>query len=52
MIDWLSHLQKAPKKIFVVHGEKNASHYLAKYITEKTGFEAVVPKFKDEFIID
>lgn len=52
LIEWLRNLKRAPKKIFVVHGEINASHYLAKYIGEETGFNAVVPKYRDEFIID
>jgi len=52
LIDWLGSLKNPPRCIYVVHGEKNASNYLAKYITEKTGFKAVVPKFMDKFVID
>lgn len=52
LITWLRNLTSAPKNIFVVHGEVNASHYLAKYITEETGYKAVVPKYTDKFTID
>jgi len=47
LLEWLSGLKKAPKHIFVVHGETNAAHYFAKYITEKKGWNASVPHYKD-----
>lgn len=52
LLDWLSGLEKAPKHVFVVHGETNAAHYFAKYITEEKGWKASVPRYNDTVTLD
>lgn len=52
LLEWLSGLEKAPKHVFVVHGETNAAHYFAKYITEQKGWNASVPHYNDTVKLD
>jgi len=52
LLEWLSGLKKAPRHIFVVHGEKNAAHYFAKYITEQKGWNASVPHYNETVTLD
>jgi len=51
-LEWLSHFRKLPKKIFINHGELEASTVLAQKIAEKfPSIECVIPKFMEEFSI-
>lgn len=43
LISWISHFKKKPKKVFVVHGERESTAHLKNLIIEKLDFEAVVP---------
>jgi len=52
LLNWLSSLKNHPKKIFVVHGEAESAKSFGAYIQEKTGWEVMVPEFKDEVILD
>ena len=52
LLQWLSGLKKPPKKIFVVHGEAESAQHFADFITEKTNWQATVPAYKDEVILD
>jgi metallo-beta-lactamase family protein len=45
MYEWLSHLQRPPRGVFVVHGEKESSHKFADFLREKTGWNVVVPEY-------
>lgn len=47
ILTWLQTLKKPPRKIFAVHGEKDAAAALKDYLTEQTGWDVVVPKFQD-----
>lgn len=49
LIDWLSHLKTPPRKLFLTHGEEDASLALARTIKERLGWEATVPVFGDSF---
>ena len=44
LIEWLEEFTAKPKKIFVVHGEKESSHDFAKLITERLDVETFIPK--------
>ena len=44
LIHWLSKLQKAPEKIFIVHGEKEGSEALRHKIKETYGWLANIPE--------
>ncbi len=49
---WLSGLPKAPRGVFVTHGEPDAANSYAQHITDKTGWPATVPAYKDEVVLD
>jgi metallo-beta-lactamase family protein len=43
MLTWLRNLKKPPRKVFVVHGEKESA---------ETGWDVMVPKYQDVVKID
>jgi len=43
ILGWLSHFTSAPKKIFITHGEQAAAMSLKTKITEKFGWNSIVP---------
>lgn len=45
MLDWLSSLKKAPKKVYLVHGEEQASLSLAQKIKDRFGWDTHVPQY-------
>ena len=49
MLDWLKAMGKAPKRVFVNHGEDQVCDGFAKEIEEKLGYPAVAPYSGDEF---
>ena len=49
LINWLSDLEKAPKKVFLVHGENEPADELRMKIKEKYGFDCIVPLMGQEF---
>jgi len=49
---WLSSLRKPPRRIFVTHGESNASQHLASLVRSGSGWETVVPSYKDQVFLD
>lgn len=51
LIDWLRNFEKKPKKIFVVHGEKESSNEFAKLIEMELGVDVIVPNLGDGFNI-
>ena len=52
ILTWLQNLKKAPRKVFVVHGEKEAAHSFKDYLTQQTGWDVMVPKYQDTVKID
>jgi len=52
LLRWLSSLKNHPKKIFVVHGESESAKSFGAYLQEKTGWDVMVPQFKDEVVLD
>jgi metallo-beta-lactamase family protein len=52
LLRWLSALKNHPKKIFVVHGEAESAKSFGRYLQEKTGWDVMVPEFKDEVVLD
>lgn len=47
ILTWLKHLKNTPRKIFVVHGEKETAHNFKDYLVEQTGWDVMVPKYQD-----
>lgn len=51
LLNWLSELEQKPQKIFLVHGENQATDELRIKINEKYGFECLIPLMGQEFEI-
>ena len=52
ILAWLMGFNKAPKQVFIVHGEDEASESLAQKIRDRFGWDVVVPKISDSFELD
>ena len=52
LLNWLRALKKAPKKVFVVHGEEKSAKSFGDYVRKQTGWDTVVPAYQDEVIVD
>lgn len=49
IIEWLSHFQIPPKKVFLTHGEPESALALKKEIEERFKWSVVIPKYSDSF---
>lgn len=47
LLSWLSHVKKPPRKIFITHGEKEASNALKEKIEQKFHWDCDVPEYLD-----
>lgn len=45
ILEWLSHFTKAPRKVFITHGEEESAQSLKKKIQEKFGWHCVIPDY-------
>lgn len=52
IIEWLGYFEKAPKKVFLTHGEMESSESLKKKIEERFGWLVVIPKYLESFDLD
>jgi metallo-beta-lactamase family protein len=52
IIEWLSHFEKAPKKVFLTHGEPESIAALKKSIEERFKWTVIVPKYMDSFSLE
>lgn len=52
MLTWLKHLKKTPRKVFVVHGEKDSAHSFKEFLISETGWDVMVPKYQDVVKVD
>jgi metallo-beta-lactamase family protein len=49
MLAWLMGFNKAPERVFIVHGDDDASAAFAQKIRDKFGWDVVVPKMFETF---
>jgi len=49
---WLSGMQKPPRRVFVTHGEPEASAAFAKHIGEHFGWQAHVPAYQETVLLE
>lgn len=49
LLNWLSELEAAPTRVFLVHGEKDAAAGLRDKIKEKYGYDTEIPGFGQQF---
>lgn len=52
LLAWVRALKKPPRKVFVTHGEEGAAESFADLLREKTGWDALVPTYKQSAILD
>ncbi|HEV2613479.1 MAG TPA: MBL fold metallo-hydrolase [Gammaproteobacteria bacterium] len=47
ILEWLTHFEKPPKKVFITHGETTAANALKSHIESRFGWTCVVPNYLD-----
>lgn len=52
LISWLSHLEKQPEKIFIVHGEKESSQTLKEKIKEFYKWDSEIPELNQTYTLN
>jgi metallo-beta-lactamase family protein len=52
LIRWLSSLRRPPRRVFVTHGEPDASRHLADLIRSRHSWETTVPSYQEQFSLD
>ncbi len=48
LINWINAFETKPKKVFIVHGDKNVAPYFASLLRKQYGFNTHVPSFLEE----
>lgn len=49
IIDWLSELDSAPKKVFIVHGEPHSADALRVKLKDTFGWDCIIPELYDMY---
>lgn len=52
IIEWLTQSQISPKTVFVTHGEEASAHAMSEKIGSTFGWNSVVPKQDQEFVLE
>jgi metallo-beta-lactamase family protein len=52
MLDWLKNLKHPPKRVFLIHGEKEVSENFRRYLIDQTGWNVMVPEYQQEVPLD
>ncbi|GMU19150.1 MAG: hypothetical protein AMXMBFR12_03420 [Candidatus Babeliales bacterium] len=52
ILEWLSHFESAPKKVFLTHGEFESAQSLKSKIEQRFGWKVIIPKYKDSFDLE
>lgn len=52
LLNWIEHMEKKPKNIFVVHGEDEAQNVLRSMIEEKFKIPCTIPGYEETYNID
>jgi len=51
LLDWLSHLEGTPEKVFLVHGEPTAIDALRVKLKDSYSWDPIVPRLYDKFVL-
>jgi len=49
---WLSALEKAPKQLFVTHGEPEVSKRFSDYVADKMHWKVSIPAYREQVLLD
>jgi len=52
LYQWISSIKQAPRKVFITHGEEKQAEAFGKFLTEKTGWNCVIPDYEQEMMLD
>jgi metallo-beta-lactamase family protein len=52
MLEWVKNLKQPPRKIFLVHGEKESAKSFCQYLIDNTGWNVMVPEYRQEVSLD
>lgn len=52
LLHWLNFFRRSPRKVFLVHGEREAVSNLATEIQNSLKWQVVVPEYHEEFLLD
>jgi metallo-beta-lactamase family protein len=52
LLEWVKNIKQPPRKIFLVHGEKESADNFRQYLTEKTGWNVVVAEYQQSVSLD
>jgi metallo-beta-lactamase family protein len=52
LLQWLSSLRKAPRKLFIVHGEAESARQFGQFVKEQTGWDVAVPAYRDQAVLN
>lgn len=52
LLSWLSSYKKAPRHLFVTHGEAASAENFATLVRERMGWTVSVPEYKDSAVLD
>jgi len=47
LLHWLEPMEKAPKRVFLTHGEKEQSEAMAEQLAEDRGWECYIPRLHE-----
>ena len=52
LLNWLSGLKKAPRRVFVVHGEDKSATSFGNLLKEKTRWDVTIPQYGTEAVLE
>jgi len=52
LIKWLSAFEKAPKQLFLTHGEPEVIDHFSNYVRDKMRWQASIPAYGEEVLLD
>lgn len=52
LLAWLQGLERAPRGVFVVHGETESAQHFRHYLSEQTGWTVNVPAYQDTALLE
>jgi metallo-beta-lactamase family protein len=52
LMRWITHLKRAPKKVFVTHGGSTVSQTFAELVRGKTGWPVTAPEYQESIELD
>ncbi|MBN1855726.1 MAG: MBL fold metallo-hydrolase [Dehalococcoidia bacterium] len=52
LLKWLSSIKNTPRKVIVVHGEKESTHDFAELVQKEHGWNVEIPEYREELSLD